>query len=114
MTMDQLLYIFNKIDVDCDGLIDWDELTDYMLLRAHERKNMRDEERNQLFGIDTGNALTFADPLSTPHRDNILKINYSSTTKKFLTVSKDGIVCYWSENFRLVKSFKNLGYHQSI
>lgn len=67
---------------------------------------MQDEERNQLFSIDSGSAIRLTDPLSTPHRDNIVKIGYSPTTKKFLTVSKDGIVCYWSENLRLLKSFK--------
>lgn len=105
----QIVYLFNKIDVDTDGLIDWDDFTDYMLLRAQERKMMQDEESNQLFGIDASSAFRSIDPVSTPHRDNILKISYSTATKKFLTVSKDGVVCYWSENLRLLKSFKNVG-----
>lgn len=81
-----------------------------MLLRAQEQKLMQDEANNQLFDLDYGSASRFADPLSTPHRDNILKINYSPANKRFLTVSKDGTVCSWSENLRLLKSFKNVGY----
>lgn len=71
---------------------------------------MQDEANNQLFDIDNGSSFRVSEPLSTPHRDNILKINYSPTNKRFLTVSKDGTVCSWSEHFRLLKSFKNVGY----
>ena len=104
------MYLFNKIDVDTDGLIDWDDFTDYILLRGKEQKIMQDEANNQLFDIDHGGAFRFSDPVSTPHRDNILKINYSPASKRFLTVSKDGTVCFWSEKFRLLKLFKNVGY----
>ena len=106
----QMRYLFNKIDVDTDGYIDWDDFSDYMLLRAQGKKLMKEESENQLFTTEYGTVFGLAQPLSTPHRDNILKIHFSLAWKRFLTVSKDGTVCQWSENLKLLRSFKNVGY----
>ena len=107
LTEDQMLILFNKIDANTDNLIDWDDFSEFMLLRAEGQKIMKEEAETQLFSEDAGSR---SEPIQTPHRDMICKLHYSPQSKRFLTVSKDGTVCYWSEHLRLLRSFKNVGY----
>lgn len=96
--------LFNKIDVDTDDRINWDDFSEFMLLRAEGQKQMKEESETQLFVVD-GQA-----PHPTPHRDFICKIHYSPSARRFVTVSRDSTIAYWSETLRLQRSFKNVGY----
>jgi hypothetical protein len=96
--------LFNKIDADTDDKIDWDDFSEFMLLRAEGQKQMREESETQLFVVDG------QDPHPTPHRDFICKILYSPSARRFVTVSRDSTIAYWSDTLRLQRSFKNVGY----
>jgi hypothetical protein len=104
---DQLQTLFNKIDVDSRNRITWDEFSEFMLTRSEGQKNMREEDETQLFVSDQGGH---SGPIQTPHRDMIIQIRYNPTTKRFISVSRDGTVCYWNDHFRMQRCYKNIGY----
>jgi Ca2+-binding EF-hand superfamily protein len=66
--------LFMKIDTDLNGIISWDDFSNYMLLRAEGEKTMREEEETQLFRLDQTKLHRL--PLITLHKDHIGKIVY--------------------------------------
>jgi hypothetical protein len=95
--------MFNKIDTNTDDLIDWDDFSEFMLLRAEGQKLMKESDETQLF------ETSISQGLNTPHMDAIMRIHYSTASKRFVTVSRDSTVCYWSESLRLQRVFKSVG-----
>jgi hypothetical protein len=78
-----------------------------MLLRAEGQKIMKETDETQLFVTDLASGSRI---INTPHMDAILRIQYSQNSRKFISVSRDSTVCYWSENLRLQRQFKSVGY----
>jgi Ca2+-binding EF-hand superfamily protein len=48
----QMESLFMKIDTDLNGIISWDDFSNYMLLRAEGEKNMKEDAESQLFHLD--------------------------------------------------------------
>ncbi|KAL3896268.1 MAG: hypothetical protein SGCHY_004183 [Lobulomycetales sp.] len=96
--------LFLKIDTDLDGIISWDDFSNFMLLRAEGEKSMKEEAESHLFNMDTSELHRY--PLQTPHRDAIGKIIYVPSLKRYITIGKDGIICYYSEHLKLVRKFR--------
>ncbi|KAJ3045801.1 WD40 repeat domain 95, partial [Rhizophlyctis rosea] len=103
LTDEQMDVLFMKIDANTDDAIDWDEFSTFMLLRAEGQTAMREAAETRLFNADTMTKIV------TPHRETINKILYLSGHKRFMTCSRDGTVCYWSDKMKLQRSYKNIG-----
>ncbi|XP_043944952.1 EF-hand calcium-binding domain-containing protein 8 [Protopterus annectens] len=118
MDDEELDIIFMKIDTNCDGTVDWDEYLNYMLLEYRERDYMQKQS-----------TLIFPKPMKlipVIQHEIIVKVVFYpaknltvekrnlkgsksesktlSLTGRILSVSKDGILLYWSENFKLLRS----------
>ncbi|XP_077192202.1 EF-hand calcium-binding domain-containing protein 8 isoform X2 [Paroedura picta] len=114
--------IFMKVDTNCDGAVDWEEYLNYMLC---EYRGKDDMEKSQLFPEFT----TTMKPIPVAHAEEIVKIQFfpsqsrmrdrklrfrqgssiggsggRSTAGRFLTVSRDGILHYWSDSFNLLRT----------
>ncbi|KAI8830785.1 WD40-repeat-containing domain protein, partial [Chytriomyces cf. hyalinus JEL632] len=46
---------------------------------------------------------------SSPHRESIVNVVYLDHNKKYVTCSREGIICYWSDKFPLQKCFLKVG-----
>ncbi|KAG5281841.1 hypothetical protein AALO_G00049380 [Alosa alosa] len=107
--------IFMKVDTNCDGSVDWDEYLNYMLLEYREKDSLQKQNR----------PLYFPKPLKVvpvAHCEPIVRIQFHpfqslQADKKggnapktrmqlgrYLTVSRDGILNYWSERFKLTRT----------
>ncbi|KAI8818479.1 WD40-repeat-containing domain protein [Fimicolochytrium jonesii] len=90
LTHDQMTMLFMKIDANSDGSVDWDEFSTYMMGRAKENSEAQsifDERVRKLF--------------NSPHKDIIRYIDYIAKERKYITVSREGTVCYWSSTLKL-------------
>ncbi|XP_063064316.1 WD repeat-containing protein on Y chromosome-like isoform X2 [Engraulis encrasicolus] len=109
--------LFMKVDTNCDGTVDWDEYLNYMLLEYREKDSLQKQNR----------PLYFPKPLKVvpvAHCEPIVRIQFHpyqapQADKKvgekgavpktrmhgrYLTVSRDGILNYWSERFKLTRT----------
>ncbi|KAK6169081.1 hypothetical protein SNE40_020202 [Patella caerulea] len=97
--------LFMKMDANCDGTLDWEEYVSYNLLEYQEKSQMLEMLKEKPFPKDVKE-------IKTRHHDNIVRVIYSPhvhkrwtrldyTNGKYVTVSKDGIVTFWSMGLRL-------------
>ncbi|KAJ3044600.1 hypothetical protein HDV00_001526 [Rhizophlyctis rosea] len=103
LTNEQMDVLFMKIDANTDDAIDWDEFSTFMLLRAEGQTAMREAAETRLFNADAMGRII------TPHKEPINKILYLSVNKRFMTCSRDGTVCYWSEKLKLQRCYDKIG-----
>jgi hypothetical protein len=73
-------------------------------LRAEGEKTMKEDAETQLFRLDPKQLHRL--PLVTLHKDHIGKIVYIPTLKRYLTVGRDGIICYYSEQLKFIRQFR--------
>ncbi|KAJ3262291.1 WD40 repeat domain 95 [Boothiomyces macroporosus] len=92
LTHDQMTMLFMKIDANSDGSLSWDEFSTYMMTansEEEEQQTVVDERRRKLVvGL---------------HKDMIIRIEYVAKERKYLTVSRDGIICIWTLSAKLYK-----------
>ncbi|KAM6458028.1 EF-hand calcium-binding domain-containing protein 8 [Liasis olivaceus] len=109
--------IFMKVDANCDGSVDWEEYLNYMLreyrgkddmlkskllpefqttMKAVSVSHSEDIVRIQFFPSQTRGILG--------HRENSWKTGSRSPSGRFLTVSRDGILHYWSDTFKMLRT----------
>ncbi|XP_050394974.1 WD repeat-containing protein on Y chromosome-like [Patella vulgata] len=97
--------LFMKMDANCDGTLDWEEYVSYNLLEYQEKSQMLEMLKEKPFPKEVKE-------IQTRHHDNIVRVIYSPhvhkrwtkldyTNGKYVTVSKDGIVTFWSMELRL-------------
>ncbi|KAI8911806.1 WD40-repeat-containing domain protein [Gorgonomyces haynaldii] len=89
----QMTQLFMKIDANSDGTVDWDEFSTYMITVSGDHEEIADilnEKNRKLVG--------------SPHKDMIVKIEFVAKERKYLTVSKDGIICLWTMSLKLHRS----------
>jgi WD40 repeat protein len=98
--------LFMKIDANTDDLVDWDDFSTFMLLRAQGESDMAEEEEHVLFDVDA--ASHPRSHIMTPHKDVIKKMVYIPQANKYVTCSRDGTMCFWSESLKLQRCLKNL------
>ncbi|KAI8914980.1 WD40-repeat-containing domain protein [Powellomyces hirtus] len=90
LTYDQMTMLFMKIDANSDGSVDWDEFSTYMMTGAldnSEAHSIFDERIKKLF--------------NSPHKETIRRIDYIPKERKYISVSRDGTVCFWAQNLKL-------------
>ncbi|KAJ3016984.1 WD40 repeat domain 95 [Thoreauomyces humboldtii] len=90
LTYDQMTMLFMKIDANSDGSVDWDEFSTYMMtgaLENSEAHSIFDERIKKLF--------------NSPHKETIRRIDYIPKERKYISVSREGTVCFWAQNLKL-------------
>ncbi|KAI8844168.1 WD40-repeat-containing domain protein [Chytridium lagenaria] len=102
LSEDQMGQLFMKIDANTDNEVDWDEFSTFMLLRAERQSVMLEEATTTLFDLP---PMIPAPHHQTPHREGIISIIYVPAVKKYVTCSREGTFCYWSEKFKLQRCF---------
>jgi hypothetical protein len=93
LSFDQMTMLFMKIDANSDGAIDWDEFSSYMMTGTFDTTDLKtvfnDKERRQI---------------PAKNKDMIKRIDYIPKERKYLTVSRDGVVNLWNPDFVIQKS----------
>ncbi|KAJ3319916.1 hypothetical protein HDV06_005815 [Boothiomyces sp. JEL0866] len=105
LTEEQMTAMFMKIDANTDNQIDWDDFSTYMLLRAEGQKQMVEAAEMKLFDASDRN-----NRINTKHKEMIIRIQYIASHKRYMTCCREGTICYWNENFKLQRSFLNVGF----
>lgn len=77
------------------GLVDWDEFCTYMMIDLEEKTRLRNERDVPL--------LVAPRLLDTPHRAPIRAIQLLTNPARIMTVSEEGVVCFWTMKFTLNK-----------
>ncbi|KAL2912296.1 hypothetical protein HK105_208211 [Polyrhizophydium stewartii] len=104
LTDEQMSILFMKIDANTDNAIDWDDFSTYMLLRAEGQKLMREQAETQLFDSESAHH-----PISTAHKDVVVRIQYIESLKRYMSCSREGTVCYWNDRLKLQRAYRNAG-----
>ncbi|XP_053098931.1 EF-hand calcium-binding domain-containing protein 8 isoform X2 [Hemicordylus capensis] len=106
--------IFMKVDTNCDGSVDWEEYLNYML---REYRGKDDMLKSQLLPEFQATMK----PVPVAHSEEIVKIQFfpnqsrtnterprksasRSPPGRFLSVSRDGILHYWSDSFKMLRT----------
>nr|XP_020663498.1 EF-hand calcium-binding domain-containing protein 8 [Pogona vitticeps] len=109
--------IFMKVDINCDGAVDWEEYLNYML---REYRGKDDMQKSKLLPEFQPNMKR----IPVAHAEDIVKIQFYpnqsrgalerkersrkgggwSPPGRFLTVSRDGILHYWSDSFKMLRT----------
>ncbi|KAK3091806.1 hypothetical protein FSP39_022754 [Pinctada imbricata] len=110
MTDNELELLFMKVDANCDGTVDWEEYVTYNLLEYKERTQMIEMLRDRPFPQETKE-------IPSRHRDTIVRVAVYPTvhkkaskcvldysTGRFVTLSKEGIISFWTPKMKLVKT----------
>ncbi|XP_069863613.1 EF-hand calcium-binding domain-containing protein 8 [Dipodomys merriami] len=103
VTDEMLEALFLKVDSDCDGSVSWQKYVDFMMRELRVKEETR---KNQY-------RLHFYFPMRIIHLNHgceIVKVEYLIQRFKksgvFLTITKDGILQFWTEAFSIISSFR--------
>ncbi|KAI9331220.1 hypothetical protein BDR26DRAFT_824578 [Obelidium mucronatum] len=107
LSEEQMGLLFMKIDANTDNAVDWEEFSTFMLLRAERQSKMQEEASTSLFEVP--NPMNPTPKIITPHHESIIGILYLEHNRKYVTVSREGTICFWSDKFRLQRCFLNVG-----
>ncbi|XP_048204973.1 EF-hand calcium-binding domain-containing protein 8 [Perognathus longimembris pacificus] len=95
--------LFLKVDSDCNGCVTWQKYVDFMMRELRVKEDMRKSQYR----------LRFHFPMRIVHLNHgceIVKVEYLIQRSKkmgvFLTITKDGILQFWTETFSLITSFR--------
>ncbi|XP_006144052.1 EF-hand calcium-binding domain-containing protein 8 isoform X1 [Tupaia chinensis] len=95
--------LFLKVDSDCNGFVTWPEYVDYMMREFRGKEEMRKSQYRLHFHLPMRII-----PLN--HGCEVVKVEFLIHRFKkvgcFLTVTKDGILQFWTESFSLISSFR--------
>ncbi|XP_042318324.1 EF-hand calcium-binding domain-containing protein 8 [Sceloporus undulatus] len=109
--------IFMKVDINCDGSVDWEEYLNYMLREYRGKDDMQKSKLLPEFQVNMKRV-----PVA--HAEEIVKIQFfpnqsrglrarkerswkisgRSAPGRFLTVSRDGILHYWTDSFKMLRT----------
>nr|XP_060623559.1 WD repeat-containing protein 49 [Anolis sagrei ordinatus] len=90
--------LFSKVDLNRDGVIDWEKLTSFVLLELYER-----DERTKLSVIPQWKDLQL---LPLIHKDVIQNVLFLKSHASYLTVSRSGLLGLWGESLKLQKTLQ--------
>ncbi|ORZ30757.1 WD40-repeat-containing domain protein [Catenaria anguillulae PL171] len=91
------------------NFVSWDAFGNFMLQRAQEQSKQKEsEEQETMLFAPASRLLPMGKPQATPHREMICNVMYMPTQQRFVTVSRDATVCFWSEQFKLQRSFPSV------
>ena len=102
--------LFMKVDTNCDGNVDWDELLSYMLLEIQEKDAMKEIHQSKLLP----NTMRKVENIERYQNlsDSVIKIEYIprfnkselgsmepywAGNGKYVTVTKAGVINFWNE-----------------
>ncbi|KAJ3092125.1 hypothetical protein HK100_007012, partial [Physocladia obscura] len=116
LSADQMGLLFMQIDANTDDAVDWDEFSTFMLLRDDRKSRMLEEASTTLFdtpansnGNNNNNNAGPPKIIAAPHHDAIVAVLHLTSARRFVTASREGTVCFWSDKFRLQKTYFNVG-----
>ena len=90
--------LFEKVDVNKEGLIDWDKLCSHLLLQYYEK-----DDRIKSTQVPQWQELKY---ISCPHKDVINRfVAVGTPAKCYASVSREGTVAFWSLDLKLTRSF---------
>ncbi|KNE67026.1 hypothetical protein AMAG_19646 [Allomyces macrogynus ATCC 38327] len=104
MSEDQITLMLMRIGIRGD-YVTWDAFSNFMLLRAQEQSKQKESEEQETMLFTPATRLTFGKPQTTPHKEMICNLTYMPAHQRFVTMSRDATVCYWSEQFKLQRFF---------
>ncbi|KAM6163826.1 EF-hand calcium-binding domain-containing protein 8 [Rhynchocyon petersi] len=97
-----LAALFLKVDSDCSGSVTWQEYVDYLMREFQGKEEVR-KSRYLHFQLPMRII-----PLN--HGCEIVTVKYLNHRMKkighFLTITKDGVLQFWTESFALLRSFR--------
>ncbi|XP_011764681.2 EF-hand calcium-binding domain-containing protein 8 isoform X2 [Macaca nemestrina] len=100
---EMLKELFLKVDSDCEGFVTWQKYVDYMMREFQGKEDMQKSQYRLHFYLPMRVV-----PLN--HGCEVVKVVFLIHRFKkigcFLTVTKDGILQFWSEAFSLISSFR--------
>ncbi|OBS74416.1 hypothetical protein A6R68_15051, partial [Neotoma lepida] len=100
---EMLEVLFLKVDSDCIGYVTWQKYVDYMMREFQGKEEMRRSQYRLRFHL----PMTVV-PLH--HGSEIVKVTFITQRFKrmgnYLTVTKDGVLQFWSETFSMMSSFR--------
>nr|XP_011764681.1 EF-hand calcium-binding domain-containing protein 8 isoform X2 [Macaca nemestrina] len=100
---EMLKELFLKVDSDCEGFVTWQKYVDYMMREFQGKEDMQKSQYRLHFYLPMRVV-----PLN--HGCEVVKVVFLIHRFKkigcFLTVTKDGILQFWSESFSLISSFR--------
>ncbi|XP_059117658.1 EF-hand calcium-binding domain-containing protein 8 [Peromyscus eremicus] len=103
MSEEMLEVLFLKVDSDCNGYVSWQKYVDYMMREFQGKEEMRKSQYRLRFHL----PMTVI-PLH--HGSEVVKVAFLTQRFKkmgfFLTVTKDGVLQFWSETFLMMNSFR--------
>ncbi|XP_074067988.1 EF-hand calcium-binding domain-containing protein 8 isoform X2 [Macrotis lagotis] len=102
VTNETLESLFWKVDADCNGLVTWRKYLEYLTRVLKENEEMR----NGQYRLHLRTPMRIV-PLN--HGYEIIKLQYlarkfQGSSGYFLTVTKDGILQFWDESFKLLRT----------
>ncbi|XP_068930063.1 EF-hand calcium-binding domain-containing protein 8 [Petaurus breviceps papuanus] len=94
--------LFWKVDADCDGLVTWRKYLDHLMREFQGKEEMRKDQ----YRLRLQPPMRIV-PLN--HGYEIVKLQFlasqfKGSTGRFLTVTKDGILQFWDESFKLLRT----------
>ena len=90
--------LFEKVDVNKEGLIDWDKLCSHLLLQYYEK-----DDRIKSTQVPQWQELK---SITCPHKDVINRFQgVGSPIKYYTSVSREGNVAFWNLDLRQTRSF---------
>ncbi|XP_067323171.1 EF-hand calcium-binding domain-containing protein 8 [Anolis sagrei] len=106
--------IFMKVDINCDGAVDWEEYLNYMLREYRGKDDMMKNKMIPEFQTNMKRVpvahseeivkIQFFPNQTRGRKDRPRKAGARSTPGRFLTVSRDGILHYWSDSFKMLRT----------
>ncbi|XP_027723820.1 EF-hand calcium-binding domain-containing protein 8 [Vombatus ursinus] len=102
VTDEALEYLFWKVDADCDGLVTWRKYLDHLMRDFKGKEEMRKGQ----YRLRLQPPMRIV-PLN--HGHEIVKLQFlanqfQGSAGRFLTVTKDGILQFWDESFKLLRT----------
>ncbi|XP_016281884.2 EF-hand calcium-binding domain-containing protein 8 isoform X1 [Monodelphis domestica] len=102
LTDEAVEYMFWKVDADCDGLVTWRKYLDYLMREFQGKEEMRKGQ----YRLRLQPPMRIV-PLNHGHeivKLQFLASSYKGSSGRFLTVTKDGILQFWDETFKLLRT----------
>nr|XP_042132454.1 EF-hand calcium-binding domain-containing protein 8 isoform X2 [Peromyscus maniculatus bairdii] len=103
MSEEMLEVLFLKVDSDCNGYVSWQKYVDYMMREFQGKEEMRKSQYRLRFHLPMA-------VIPLHHGSEVVKVAFLSQRFKkkgfFLTVTKDGVLQFWSETFLMMNSFR--------
>lgn len=85
-------FLFRKMDTNQDETVDWDEFCTYMMVGLQEKDDLDNERENPVMVCPV--------LFETSHRTAIVKVMSIPSPPRFVTVSEDGLVIFWSNKIK--------------